>query len=96
MPKSKRPKSNTNPTQDQHLKNLEAVSAENARLANETPLTKEQAEDISRRSTQVAATVPRGRSWRCSLLHVFQRSSVADVGATAIESVACPDYRQCP
>jgi hypothetical protein len=45
MPKSKRPKS------DQHEKDLEAASAKNARLANETPPTKEQAEDITKRST---------------------------------------------
>ena len=39
------------PEDDEHLKRLEEVSRENARLVNETPLTREQAEEISRRST---------------------------------------------
>jgi hypothetical protein len=36
---------------DQHLKPVKAISRENARLANETPMTQEQAEEISKRST---------------------------------------------
>ena len=36
---------------DQHLKPVKAISRENARLANETLMTQEQAEEISKRST---------------------------------------------
>ena len=36
---------------DQHLKPVKAISRENAQLANETLMTQEQAEEISRRST---------------------------------------------
>jgi hypothetical protein len=39
------------PEDDEHLKRLEAVGRENARLANEAPITQEQAEEISKRST---------------------------------------------
>jgi hypothetical protein len=34
-----------------HLKRVEEVARDNAKLANETPLTKEQAEELSRRAT---------------------------------------------
>jgi hypothetical protein len=39
------------PEDDEHLKRVEAVSRENARPANETPMTQEQAEEIRKRST---------------------------------------------
>jgi hypothetical protein len=39
------------PEDDQHSKPVKAISRENARLANETPMTQEQAEEISKRST---------------------------------------------
>jgi hypothetical protein len=39
------------PEDDQHLKRVKAISRENPRLANETPMTQEQAEEISKRST---------------------------------------------
>ena len=40
-----------NPEDDGHLKRVKAISRENARLANETPMTQEQTEEISKRST---------------------------------------------
>ena len=39
------------PEDDEHLKCVKAISRENARLANETPMTQEQAEEISKWST---------------------------------------------
>jgi hypothetical protein len=39
------------PEDDEHLKHVKAIDRENARLANEAPMTHEQAEEISKRST---------------------------------------------
>ena len=39
------------PEDDEHLKRVQAVNRENARPANEIPMTQEQAEEISKRST---------------------------------------------
>jgi len=39
------------PEDDEHLKRVKAISRENARLAKEIPMTQEQAEEISKRST---------------------------------------------
>jgi hypothetical protein len=39
------------PEDDEHLKRVKAISRENARPANETPMTQEHAEEISKRST---------------------------------------------
>jgi hypothetical protein len=39
------------PEDDEHLNRVKAISPENARLANETPMTQEQAEEISKQST---------------------------------------------
>jgi hypothetical protein len=39
------------PKDDEHLKRVKAVNRENSRLANEIPMTQEQAEEISKRST---------------------------------------------
>ena len=39
------------PEDDEHLKRVKAISRENARLANETPMTQQHAEEISKRST---------------------------------------------
>jgi hypothetical protein len=51
MPRKRKASDTPKPANDEHSKRLAEVSAENARLANETPLTKEQAEEISKRST---------------------------------------------
>jgi hypothetical protein len=50
MPKKRKTCGGPKPADDEHSKRLENVSAENAKLPNETPLTQEQAEDISKRS----------------------------------------------
>jgi hypothetical protein len=39
------------PKDDKHSKRVQAVNRDNARLANEIPMTQEQAEEISKRST---------------------------------------------
>jgi hypothetical protein len=39
------------PKDDEHSKRVQAVNRENARLANEIPMTQAQAEEISKRST---------------------------------------------
>jgi hypothetical protein len=39
------------PEDDEHLERVNAVNRENARLANDIPMTQEQAEEIGKRST---------------------------------------------
>jgi hypothetical protein len=50
------------PEDDEHLKRIKAISRENTRLANETPMTQEQAEEISKRSTRGRGRMATGRS----------------------------------
>jgi hypothetical protein len=50
MPRKHKTSGPAKPAADEHLERVESVSRENARLANETPMTKVQAEEISKRS----------------------------------------------